>query len=69
MIHDNIQLIYLQLERAENAIEKARELLLEGQFVKSLLSIHEVVQEAKRARLYALDEDARRLAEQKEAVR
>jgi len=58
---DNERAILRHLESAETAIEVARDLLMQGKFVRALHKLHEVVQEAKSARSFGLEEDAQRV--------
>jgi len=66
---DNEQAILRHLEYAETAIEVARDLLMQGKFVRALHKLHEVVQEAKAARSFGLEEDAQRVLRVLEVTR
>jgi len=66
-MNSNEQMILHHLECAETAIEVARDLLLQGKFVRALHKLHEVVQEAKSARSFGWEEDAQRVLQALEA--
>jgi len=66
---DNERAILRHLEHAETAIEVARDLLMQGKFVRALHKLHYVVQEAKAARSFGLEEDAQRMLQVREANR
>ena len=66
-MNSNEKMILHHLECAETAIELARDLLLQGKFVRALRKLHEVVRFAKEARSFGLEEDARRVLQVREA--
>lgn len=66
-MNSNEQMILQHLEHAETAIEVARDLLMQGKFVRALHKLHEVVRFAKEARSFGLEEDAQRVLQALEA--
>ena len=68
-MNNNEQMILHHLECAETAIEVARDLLMQGKFIRTLHKLHEVVQESKSARSFGREEDAQRVLQVLEVKR
>ena len=66
-MNSNEQVILQHLGYAETAIEVARDLLMQGKFIRALHKLHEVVQESKSARSFGWEEDAQRVLQALEA--